>query len=116
MGSVRIDEEEFKLRTGETYERASRVRANLGRILRESEQLSSDQRRDPNYPLIATEPDTTPLHLTLTVDDARLLSKAAEVTLAALGASEFQTRTAATPEEATAVLNRLRATLADAEK
>jgi hypothetical protein len=56
------------------------------------------------------------LHLTLTVDDARLLCKAAEVTLTALDPEEFQTRTAATPEEATDVLNRLRAMLADAEK
>src|ERR1700683_3503473 len=71
--AVRIDEKEFKLRTGETYERASRVRANLNRIWRESNQRSSDQRRDPNYPLTATEPDTAPLHLTLTVEDARLL-------------------------------------------
>jgi hypothetical protein len=114
--AVLIDEKEFKLRTGETHDRASKVRANLTRLLRESEQRSSDQRRDPNYPLIATEPDTTPLHLALTVDDARLLCKAAEVTLAALDSSEFQTRTAATPKVATAVLNRLRATLADAEE
>ena len=114
--AVRIDEKEFKLRTGETHDRASKVRANLTRLVRESDQGSSDQRRDPNYPLIATEHDTTPLHLALNVDDARLLCKAAEVTLAALDASEFQTRTAATPEEATAVLNRLRATLAAAEK
>ena len=111
--AVRRDETQFKARTGETYERASRVRSDLCRILRESEQRSSDQRRDSNYPLTATEADTPPLGLTLTVDDARLLCQAAEVTLAALDASEFQTRTAATPEEATAVLNRLRATLVE---
>jgi hypothetical protein len=111
--AVRRDETQFKARTGETYERASRVRSDLCRILRESEQRSSDQRRDSNYPLTATEVGTAPLGLTLTVDDTRLLCKAAEVTLAALDASEFQTRTAATPEEATAVLNRLRATLVE---
>jgi hypothetical protein len=106
--AARINEKEFKARTGETYARAREVRAKLKVLLLEFDQQPS--------PINGETPDMRKINVTMSVNEVRLLWRVAEVTLAAIEPWELQTRTAATPEEATTVLNRLRATLGDAEK